>query len=235
MGLLEDKKLVARHPRQGVVVTTIDRVAPELVARYRRFYTAIVLDHLGKFGAMELSIKPVAADMRVCGPAVTALGPDLTVRRMAIDLAEPGDVLVVAAGGVADYACFGDGTARRMQLKGVEGAVIDGSVRDSRGLRALGFPTFSRGVTPRNYHYPVSGEYGAVNVPVICGNTLVNPGDLICADDDGVVVVPREAAGEIVGLIEEHFDGEERARAAWRKYQPYDVEAELIARGYRFV
>jgi 4-hydroxy-4-methyl-2-oxoglutarate aldolase len=98
---------------------------------------------------------------------------------MAIDLALPGDVLVVAAGGVTDYACFGDGTAQRMMLKGMAGAVVDGSTRDARFLRQLAFPTFVRGVTPRNYHYPVSAEYGAVNVSVVCGGVLVEPGDVI--------------------------------------------------------
>jgi 4-hydroxy-4-methyl-2-oxoglutarate aldolase len=233
MGALEDKKMVVRHPSQGLIVSRIERPDRQLVERFRGFYTAIILDHLGKFGAMDMRIKPLVPGMRMFGPAVTALGPDLTVRRMAIDLAEPGDILVVAAGGVADYACFGDGTARRMQVKGLEGAVIDGSTRDSAGLRRLGFPTFARGITPRNYHYPMGGDYGAVNVPVVCGNTVVNPGDLICGDDDGVVVVPRDVGASIVDLVQEHLDAETATRSAWTEYEPFDVLDELVARGYR--
>jgi 4-hydroxy-4-methyl-2-oxoglutarate aldolase len=192
------------------------------------------LDHLGKHGAMHVDIAPLSPGMRICGPATTSLGPDLTVRRMAIDLAAPHDVLVVAAGDVRDYACFGDGTARRMQLKGLVGAVIDGCVRDAAGLRRLRFPTFARGVTPRNYHYPASGQHGAVNVPVVCGGVLVCPGDVIVGDDDGVVVVPRAEADRLAREVHQHLLEERSERNSWVTYPPYEVKEDLIALGYTF-
>ncbi len=204
-----------RHPLQGRVITTIDRVDPETVAAFQQFYTGIVLDTLGKHGAMHVDIAPLSPGMKLCGPAVTALGPDLTVRRMALDLAEPGDVLVVAAGDVRDYACFGDGTASRMLRKSLAGAVIDGATRDAAGLRALGFPTFSRGVTARNYHYPAYGDHGAVNVPVVCGGTVVEPGDLILGDDDGIVVVPRAVAPRIRDVVAAKLADERSLRSGW--------------------
>lgn len=216
------------------IVTKIDRVDPGTVNRFKDFYTGIVLDALGKDGAMHVDVAPLAASMKFCGPAVTSLGPDLTVRRMAIDLAEPGDVLVVAAGDVRDYACFGDGTAARMMTKYMAGAVIDGCTRDAAGLRRLGFPTFCRGVTPRNYHYPAAGDHGAVNVPVVCGGVLVEPGDLVMGDDDGVVVVPRGIAAAVADEVEVKLAEERRIRSSWTEYPPFDVASELEARGYVF-
>lgn len=224
-----------RHPDQGVIVESFTRPGPDAVRSIGGCYTGLILDHLGKHGAMHVEIGPLAPGMRVAGPATTSLGPDLTVRRAAIDLAEPGDVLVVAAGGVEDFACFGDGTARRMQLKGMAGAVVDGSVRDSAGIRELEFPTFARGVTARNYHYPASGEHGAVNVPVVCGGVVVSPGDLVVGDDDGIVVVPRQEVDRLAGLLRERLEAERAERSAWTGYPAYGVQRQLEALGYRAV
>lgn len=216
----------------GRIVQKVDRVAPDVVDRFAAYYTGIVLDSMDKRGAMTHEISPLASGTTMCGPAVTSFGPDLTVRRMAIDLAQPGDVLVVAAGGMVDRACFGDGTAKRMTMKNMAGAVIDGAVRDAAGLRELGFPTFCRGTTPRNYHYPAEGEYGAVNVPVVCGGVIVSPGDLILGDDDGVVVVPRDLAPLIQETVAEKLAAERELRGSWTEYEPFDVRAELEQRGY---
>jgi 4-hydroxy-4-methyl-2-oxoglutarate aldolase len=223
-----------RHTTQGRIVTSIERVHPQIVQQFKQFYTGIVLDALGKHGTMHVDIGPLRPGLTMCGPAVTALGPDLTVRRMAIDLAEPGDVLVVAAGDVRDYACFGDGTASRMMTKSMAGVVIDGCTRDAAGLRRLAFPTFCRGVTARNYHYPAAGDHGAVNVPVICGGVLVEPGDLILGDDDGVVVVPRLLAADLAPVVAQRLGNEQTVRGSWTTYPPFDVAAELKERGYTF-
>ncbi|GHF76674.1 4-hydroxy-4-methyl-2-oxoglutarate aldolase [Amycolatopsis bartoniae] len=214
------------------IFTKVDRVPLDVVRRYQDFYSALICDVLGKHQVMHVDLTPLSPGMRFCGPAVTSLGPDLTVRRMAIDLAEPGDVLVVAAGGVRDYACFGDGTAQRMMTKSLAGAVIDGCVRDAAGIRRLGFPTFCRGVTPRNYHYPAAGDHGAVNVPVVCGDVLVEPGDLVFGDDDGVVVVPGAMAAEVADEVADRLSAERAQRGSWTDYPPFAVEEELVRRGY---
>lgn len=224
---------VHRHPAQGRVVRRIRRPAREAVETFRKTYTGLILDHLGKHCALT-GIHPLSPGMFVCGPAVTSLGPDLTVRRMAIDLAEPGDVLVVAAGGDPLTACFGDGTAGRMMLKPMAGAVIDGATRDAAGLRRLGFPTFARGATPRNFHYPVAPEYGGVNVPVVCGGVLVSPGDLVVGDDDGVVVVPRDRVEALAPVVLAALHEEQARRAAMTSYEPFGVEDEMRRRGYAF-
>jgi 4-hydroxy-4-methyl-2-oxoglutarate aldolase len=222
------------HQYQRRVVTRIERVDRDVVKRFQNFYSAIVLDAMGKYNIADVDLGPLNPGMRVVGPAVTSLGPDLTVRRMVIDLAQPGDVLVVAAGGVRDYACFGDGTATRMLTKDLAGAVIDGCVRDAAGLRALAFPTFCRGVTARNYHYPAGGDHGAVNVPVVVGGVLVEPGDLVVADDDGVVFVPRVLAADIADIVEPKLAAERQLRDSWTTYPSFDVADELRRRRYVF-
>jgi 4-hydroxy-4-methyl-2-oxoglutarate aldolase len=224
-----------RHQAQGKIVQEVERVSAETVAAFSYAYSGFICDYLGKHGAMHPSLQPLLPGMKLCGPAVTCLGPDYTIRRMAIDLSQAGDVLVVGAGGISEYAVFGDGTARRMHLKGMAGAVVDGATRDALGIRRLGFPTFARAITPRNYHYPVSAEYGAVNVPIVCAGMLVEPGDLIFGDDDGVVVVPRaqaeHLAEEVLAAVEEEYQSE----AALLEWRDYGVAKELRERGYEFV
>lgn len=231
---MEPKGAPARHELQGVVNRTISRPDPAAIAQIAETYSAFVLDRMGKHGACSPKIKPLSSGMRFCGPAVTQLGFDLSVRRMAIDLAQTGDVLVVAAGGVDDYSCFGDGTALRMTRKGMAGAVIDGCVRDSGFLREMNFPTFCRGTTPRNYHYPVAAEYGGVNVPVSVGGVMIHPGDLIFGDDDGLVVVPLAMVSRIAEMVSADIVEERAFRAGMTTFVPFDVEDELRARGYVF-
>jgi 4-hydroxy-4-methyl-2-oxoglutarate aldolase len=228
--------VATRHRDQAKVVTTIQRPEAGLVGAYRELYTGLVLDHLGKHGGMSADVKPVWSGARLCGPAVTCLGPDWRIRAMAADLAEPGDVIVLAAGGTSGQACFGDMTATRWQAKGIEGVVIDGASRDVAGIRALAFPVFARAVTPRNYHYPAGADHGAVNVPVACGGTLIEPGDIILGDDDGVVVVPRGMAAEIAAAATAYLEKENEKRALLgHGYVPYGVADELRERGYEFV
>lgn len=226
---------IFKHPDQGKIVRTIERAEKAHVDVIAGAYSAFVLDFLGKQGVIR-GVRPLSSGMKMCGPAVTSLNPDLSVRRMAIDLAQPGDVLVVAAGGVRDYACFGDGTAQRMQLRGLAGAMIDGATRDAAGVRRLGFPTFTLGVTPKNYHYPVSDKYGAVNVPVVCSGVSIDPGDIIFGDDDGVIVIPKSEAGRVADLVAEHLPQEREARSKMHEQDlAFHVEEELRGRGYEFL
>jgi 4-hydroxy-4-methyl-2-oxoglutarate aldolase len=226
--------VVTRHDHQGVIVASIERPAPELVESCRALYTGLVLDHLGKQGGMTPDVKPVWSGASMCGPAITVLGADWRLRSAAADLAEPGDVIVLAAGGVTERACFGDMTATAWKAKGIEGVVIDGACRDVAGLRALGFPTFARAVTPRNYHYPAGVEHGAVNVPVVCAGVLVEPGDIVVGDDDGVVVVPKRIAGEIVTAATTFLEAEKGFRAMLtEQYVSFGAAEQLEQHGYR--
>jgi 4-hydroxy-4-methyl-2-oxoglutarate aldolase len=114
------------------------------------------------------------------------------------------------------------------------GCVIDGSTRDAASLRAMKFPIFVKGVTARNYHYPYGGDHGSVNVPVVCDGALVRPGDVILADDDGVLVVPAAVAISLARTIERELAAESAGRKAMTTFKPYEVEAILAERGYRF-
>lgn len=226
-------KKVLRHPSQGRIVRTIPRPQSGVLAALEACPTASILDILGKHGAMIPTIASIMPGMRVCGPAITCLGADLTVRRMAIDLARPGDVLVLAVNGVVDQSCFGAYTALKMREQGITGVVIDGATRDAAQLREIGFPTFARAVTPRNFHYPVAPEYGSVNVPVVCGGVIVNPGDIIVGDDDGVIVVPHGILDGLGEMVLESMRSEE-AKWAKRAGTLFNVEETLLQQGYVF-
>ncbi|NDP42995.1 MAG: 4-hydroxy-4-methyl-2-oxoglutarate aldolase [Aromatoleum sp.] len=223
-----------RSPYQGVIKKTFERPPAHVVAAIATCYTGFIIDRTGKQGFMNPAVKPIAPGMKMCGPATTVLGADLEVRRMAINLAQPGDVLVCAADGVVDYASFGDITALRMQLKGMSGIVIDGATRDAAVIREMGFPVFVKGITARNYHYPYAGDHGGVNVPVVCAGVLVNAGDIVLGDDDGVVVVPREMAIGIARTVEAEFQDENVRKRGLTAWQPWPIEDVLRERGYRF-
>lgn len=224
-----------KHPFQGKVYRRIERPAIEHIETIAGTYTGFIIDRVGKHGALNHRIKPLHPEMRVCGPAVTVLGPELSLRLMAADIAQPGDVLMIAAGGVEDYACFGDGTARNMALQGIQGVVIDGSARDGRRIVTLGFPCFCSGITMRNYDYPVFAKLGAVNVPVSCGGAIINPGDLLFGDADGVICIPRMFVPELCENLREALLIETEERLALGRDFRFNVEEELLNRGYDVV
>lgn len=196
-----------RHQFYGVVNEEIERPDPALIAGFRRHDAAKVGDAMAGHGIAHHAIKPLAAGMRVCGPAVTVLtrpGDALFVQKAA-DVAAPGDVIVCDAGGGCEAAVIGERIGFYMQRRGIAGFVVDGAVRDKPGLLELGFPTFARAVTPRIYG---SLGPGAINVPIQCGGIPVFPGDLIIGDDDGLVVVPAADTARVLALADEHLAGE---------------------------
>jgi 4-hydroxy-4-methyl-2-oxoglutarate aldolase len=224
-----------RHPSLGRIVKQIARPPAEVVARINRAYTGLISDTLGKLGPMHHEIGPVGPGMRMCGPAITYYGDDWTARKFAFELLQPGDVLVIAAGGSKDYASFGDMSATLVKGRGASGVVVDGATRDVDGILSLGLPVFARGVNPRNRHYPAGVEHCYVNLPVSCGGVIVNPGDIILGDSDGVVAVPREIASTLADRLEEQLSGEVmmRNRLASSDFS-FGLSAELEMAGYRF-
>jgi 4-hydroxy-4-methyl-2-oxoglutarate aldolase len=219
------------HPHQMLVYKSIPRPERKHIEAIANTYTGFVVDRVGKHGVLDSDIKPLRADTKMCGPAITVLGPDLAVRRAAADIAEPGDVLVIAAR-QASFACFGDGTARKMRLAGVHGVVIDGFTRDARRIAALNFHCFCRGSTLSNFDYPVFGRYGAINVPVSCGNTIVNPGDIIFGDADGVLVIPRRFVPDLATNLAADFLAETRERLSLKPGYSFNELDTLRDRGY---
>jgi regulator of RNase E activity RraA len=183
-----------------------------VLARLGAHDVAKVADSMAGGGLMRHQIKPIAAGTKLLGTAVTVMARpgDVLYVMHAADVAQPGDVIVVDGGGCADLAMIGDGISYYMQRhRGIAGIVIDGGVRDVKGIRELGFPTFACGFSARIHG--AEGP-GAINVPISCGGVVVSPGDVILGDDDGVVVVPREHAESVADTADSVLAGEKRRR-----------------------
>ncbi|HVF63233.1 MAG TPA: RraA family protein [Casimicrobiaceae bacterium] len=177
------------------------RIAPDIVQRMSVFAASIVADVAGRRGTLDGRVAPLAPSMRVAGPALTVevrAGDNLMIHA-ALALAQPGDVLVVD--GKADRSCALMGAIMMSTCRelGLAGVVLDGAVRDSDELRALGFPVFAIGANPNG---PTKFVPGRINHPISCGGVAVQPGDLVIGDADGVVVVEREKAASLVELAE---------------------------------
>ena len=196
-----------KHKYHGMIVTDIRRPQKRVIEGFGRHEVCKVGDAMAGYGLMNYRIKPISGDMRVAGPAVTVLtqpGDALYVQKV-IEVAEAGDVVVIDAGGVEDVSCIGERLCYYMKLRKIAGVVIDGAVRDSKGIRDMGFPAFARSVSARIFG---SSGPGAINVAIQCGGIPVNPGDIILGDDDGVVCVPQDTAGEVLKAADEHLASE---------------------------
>lgn len=195
----------------------ICRSVPEadtaLINRLLSFDTATVDESLGRGSAMSREIRPLVNGMRLCGRAVTAAcyyGDNLMLH-CALELAGSGDVIVCDTGGGADVAVWGDIMTLQAQRTGVAGLITNGSVRDTRAIRESGFPVFRSGISMRG---PSKPALGSVNHPISVGGIIVNPGDIVFGDDDGVVVVPRERLSEAVVKAGERAQAEQKIREA---------------------
>lgn len=175
----------------------IDRPKAELVRKARDLSTPLVADVMGRHGAMDYQVKGVREGMKVVGPAVTVrLRPaDNLMAHQAIVLACPGDVLVVDTGGNTSNAPFGQIMCTVCAKKGIAGLVVDGVVRDIEHLRTMDFPVFAKGTSPNGCD---KDGPGTINTPITCGNVIVEPGDLIIGDDNGVVVIPKDKIGQVI-------------------------------------
>jgi len=179
-----------------VVVTKIDRTPLEIVDQLAPIGTASVHEAMGKRGYLGAELRPIQQDARVAGNAVTVLihPSDNIMIHAAVEVCQEGDILVVATttpAAPSAHGVFGDLLATTLQAHGVRGLVIDTGVRDTKDLREMGFPVWSRWVSCQG---PIKANPGSVNIPVTIGGIVVNPGDVVCADDDGVVAVPRTEA-----------------------------------------
>jgi 4-hydroxy-4-methyl-2-oxoglutarate aldolase len=170
-----------------------------LLDRARAFPAATLHEAAGKIGALPSAIKPVSPAFTTCGRAFTVqgiAGDNLWIHR-ALSVADPGDVLVVTVGGHHEAGYWGEIMSTAARTKGLAGLVIDGCVRDAALLAEIGFPVFSRGLCIRGTD-KAFGSPGALNVPVMVGEVVVNAGDLVVGDIDGVVVVPHAQMGAVL-------------------------------------
>src|SRR6476620_7589284 len=168
-------------------------VSQEIVEAYRGIPTSIISDCMKRMFAMDSKIRPFHPKPKIVGHAITIHCPpgDNLVLQKAIEMAEPGDVLVMNAGGDTTQAPVGEIVVSNCIRKGAAGLVIDGPIRDSDILPSLSIPVFAKGVTHRGCYKDGPGE---INVIIACGGVVVRPGDLVVGDSDGVVIVPYEEA-----------------------------------------
>jgi 4-hydroxy-4-methyl-2-oxoglutarate aldolase len=180
-----------------------------------RFSPATLHEAQGRRGALSSRIKPVDYRMRLCGPAFTVrCAPrDNIMLQLAINYAQPGDIIVVSGGEYEEAGSFGDVLANACLAKGIGGLVTDSGVRDSLQLRELGFPVFSLSVCIKG---TVKETLTSTNDPVVVGGELIHPGDIIVGDADGLVVVRREEALEVARLSQAREDTEAEYIAAYK-------------------
>jgi 4-hydroxy-4-methyl-2-oxoglutarate aldolase len=191
-------------PSGPTIRRDIERPAADTLLRAARLPTATLHEAGGRIGVMPREIQPVARSMRVCGPAVTVASPggdNLWLHR-ALYVAQPGDVLVVHVSAAFDYGYWGEIMTTAARERGLGGLVIDGCVRDADLLEEIGFPVFARGLCIRGTGKDF-GARGWINFPVLFGDLTVAAGDLVVGDRDGVVVVPRARADEVVSAAEQ--------------------------------
>ena len=194
-----------------VVVRNIKRADADLVTRLGGLGVATAHEAYGRFGLMKSYLRPVWTGGEAAGTAVTVLAQpgDNWMIHVAVEQCKPGDILVVGCTTDNTDGMFGDLLATSLMARGVRGLVIDAGVRDAKALREMGFPVWSKAISAKG---TVKATLGAVNVPVVCAGINVVPGDAVVADDDGVVVIHRRDAADVVAKGEKRAADEEGKR-----------------------